>query len=164
VSRFRKLPVVIEAVQWTGANCAEVFAFMGLDHEPHDEEVDEVTISTSEGVMTASIDDWIIRGVKGRSQKEIGGAALVIPPGRVQHWERQIATPYDQLTEREKASDREQVDRYLPMVVAAVRTQVAEEIRAAKVGMLGLPTAPLFAMELVTETAEWAARIAEGGP
>lgn len=45
----------------------------------------------------------------------------------------------------------------------ATRRRVAEEIRAAKVGMLGLPTAPLFAMELVTETAEWAARIAEGG-
>ena len=44
--------------------------------------------------------------------------ALVIPADRVAHWERQIATPYADLTEREKDSDREQVDRYWHLVTA----------------------------------------------
>jgi hypothetical protein len=65
VRRYRKKPVVVEAVQWTGANCAEVFAFLGLEHEPHDDEIDQVVISTLEGDMTASVGDWVIRGVKG---------------------------------------------------------------------------------------------------
>lgn len=42
--------------------------------------------------------------------------SLTIPAASVQHWERQIATPYSDLTEREKESDREQVRRYLHLV------------------------------------------------
>lgn len=33
-------------------------------------------------------------------------------------WERQIATPYSELSEKEKDGDREQVDRYWPFVEA----------------------------------------------
>lgn len=33
-----------------------------------------------------------------------------------EHWERQINTPYDKLSEKEKDSDREQVDRYWPLI------------------------------------------------
>lgn len=57
-----------------------------------------------------------------RSQKEVGGTALVIPPDRVQHWERQIATPYAELSEREKDSDRAQVDYYWRLI-EALRTE-----------------------------------------
>jgi hypothetical protein len=46
----------------------------------------------------------------------IGGGGLVIPAELVEHWERQIATPYAELTEAEKESDREQVRRYLHLV------------------------------------------------
>lgn len=63
--KFRKRAIVVEAVKWTGANCEEVFAFIGATHEPHDDEIDEVVIPTLEGDMTASIGDWIIRGVQG---------------------------------------------------------------------------------------------------
>ncbi len=42
--------------------------------------------------------------------------SLTIPADRVGWWERQIATPYDELTEREKDSDREQVDRYWHLI------------------------------------------------
>lgn len=42
--------------------------------------------------------------------------SLVIPANHVKQWERQIATPYEELTEAEKNSDREQVDRYWPLV------------------------------------------------
>jgi hypothetical protein len=45
--------------------------------------------------------------------------ALVIPAELVQRWNRQIATAYAGLSEREKESDREQVRKYLPLIEAA---------------------------------------------
>jgi hypothetical protein len=42
--------------------------------------------------------------------------SLLIPAALVRRWERQIATPYDQLPEQEKRSDREQVDRYWGLI------------------------------------------------
>jgi hypothetical protein len=35
----------------------------------------------------------------------------------VKHWEKQIETPYSELTNEEKESDREQVRTYLPLIV-----------------------------------------------
>jgi len=46
--------------------------------------------------------------------------ALVIPPDLVAQWERQIATPYSGLSEKEKESDREQVRKYLLTIVYAL--------------------------------------------
>lgn len=61
--KFRKKPVVIEAVQWRGNNLGEVLDFM----KPITPMVDDskVQIPTLEGIMQAALDDWIIRGVKG---------------------------------------------------------------------------------------------------
>ena len=42
------------------------------------------------------------------------------PPELVERWEAQIATPYNELTDAEKESDREQVRRYLPLVAKAL--------------------------------------------
>lgn len=42
--------------------------------------------------------------------------SLIIPKDLVRHWERLIATPYHDLTEKEKESDRDQVRRYLPTI------------------------------------------------
>jgi hypothetical protein len=42
--------------------------------------------------------------------------SLVIPANLVTQWESQMNTPYSQLSEREKESDRDQVRRYLPMI------------------------------------------------
>jgi hypothetical protein len=53
--------------------------------------------------------------------------SLTIPPSLVTHWERQIATPYDDLSEHEKQSDRDQVSRYWPLLAA-----LNEAIAAAK--------------------------------
>ncbi len=79
--KFRKKPVVIEAItcreahrkmgedwwalpEWfreayDGKNTAGVKTIIGLNHPPR------IEVVTLEGVMTADIDDWIIRGVKG---------------------------------------------------------------------------------------------------
>lgn len=46
--------------------------------------------------------------------------SLTIPPELVETWARQMATPYSELSEREKQSDREQVARYLPLVADAI--------------------------------------------
>lgn len=42
--------------------------------------------------------------------------SLVIPAELVERWERQIDTPYADLTEREKQSDRDQVNRYWSLI------------------------------------------------
>ena len=44
--------------------------------------------------------------------------ALRIPAELVEKWERQIETHYEELTETEKESDREQVRRYLPVITS----------------------------------------------
>lgn len=42
--------------------------------------------------------------------------SLTLSPVLVAHWERLIATPYNQLTEQERESDREQVRRYIGVI------------------------------------------------
>ena len=61
--KFRKKPVVIEAMQFDGSlaslegmNIAEISQVFGAK---------TCQLITLEGVMTASIGDWIIRGVAG---------------------------------------------------------------------------------------------------
>ena len=46
--------------------------------------------------------------------------ALIIPPELVVRWTEQLSTPYAELPEPEKESDREQVRRYLPAIEAAL--------------------------------------------
>ena len=45
--------------------------------------------------------------------------SLLLPAELVTKWERQIATPYDALSDEEQESDREQVQRYLPLLQRA---------------------------------------------
>jgi hypothetical protein len=45
---------------------------------------------------------------------------LLIPANFVKRWQKQIDTPYSELTEEEKESDREQVRKYLPLIVDAL--------------------------------------------
>ena len=66
---YRKKPVEIEAVQYTGDNEHEIMDFAG-DHRVRCVPMSitlkpSITIDTLEGVMTASEGDFIIRGVKG---------------------------------------------------------------------------------------------------
>ena len=76
--KFRKKPVVIEAVQWTGDNLNEVLSFTGKhpkwsewfssfeEYETHVNESGGIfKILTLEGTHDAAPGDWIIRGVHG---------------------------------------------------------------------------------------------------
>lgn len=62
--KFRKKPVVIEAVQWTGNNLDELRAFVPEEFR-HNKINQPLGIITLEGVMTVSEGDFIIKGVKG---------------------------------------------------------------------------------------------------
>jgi hypothetical protein len=64
MAQYRKKPVVIEAVQWTGANFAEVAALGENIFGPYAQE-DRLEIKTLEGRMRANVGDWVIKGVKG---------------------------------------------------------------------------------------------------
>lgn len=65
MAKYRKKPIVIEAVQWIGGlECEQQINDLGkvtfLGIPPH-----EVSIETLEGMMKAHFKDWIIKGVKG---------------------------------------------------------------------------------------------------
>lgn len=69
---FRKKPVVIEAIQWTGANQLEITKWSNGHVQPHIPIEDNkpirthyLSINTLEGTMLADPGDWIIRGIKG---------------------------------------------------------------------------------------------------
>lgn len=66
--KFRKKPVVIEAVQWTGSNVDEILGFIvakGSARRGLGDERNSLFIDTLEGTMRADPKDWIIKGVKG---------------------------------------------------------------------------------------------------
>lgn len=64
--KYKKKPVVIEAVQFTVKNGQEVSKWCGglLGDDP-EEGGYFISIHTLEGDMIAGLDDWIIKGVKG---------------------------------------------------------------------------------------------------
>lgn len=65
--RFRKKPVEIEAIQWTGENTGAVMAFAPagvIAYDPGYNFPHTLTIRTLGGKTTADVGDWIIRGIK----------------------------------------------------------------------------------------------------
>lgn len=65
--RFRKKPVMVEAVQWTGANSGDVQSFMGYHDYRWSSIRDDadLIVHTPEGNRLASRGDWIVRGIAG---------------------------------------------------------------------------------------------------
>jgi len=63
--KYRKKPVEIEAIRWTGSNISEVKRFMNNAVMAFNEQNLKISIKTLEGVITASPYDYIIKGVKG---------------------------------------------------------------------------------------------------
>lgn len=65
MKRCRKKLVVIEAVQWTGDNLAEVVNFMEGSARELSGWGKTIHIHTLEGIHLATIGDFIIKGVHG---------------------------------------------------------------------------------------------------
>jgi len=63
MSKWRKRPVEVEALQWLGTNRHEVLEFIGPGGQWDPDE--GLIIGTREGMMLADEGDWIIRGIMG---------------------------------------------------------------------------------------------------
>jgi hypothetical protein len=67
MKKYKKKPVIIEAVQWLGSNYREIQEFAkgssrDLSREQREK---QLVISTLEGDMLANLNDYIIKGIKG---------------------------------------------------------------------------------------------------
>ena len=62
--KYRKKPVVIDAIQWIGSNWYEIDQFITVLHETYPS-IGIIKIHTLEGTMEASEGDYIIKGVSG---------------------------------------------------------------------------------------------------
>lgn len=68
--KYRKLPIVIDAIQWDGSLegaelIARTFDGVQVHAEANGPRPPRLAIPTLEGVMTASAGDYIIKGVQG---------------------------------------------------------------------------------------------------
>lgn len=61
--KYRKKPIVIEAIQYRGcvADISEIFLDIGI----HRKDIDCCYIETLEGTMRCDITDYVIKGIKG---------------------------------------------------------------------------------------------------
>lgn len=62
MKRYRKKPVVVEAVKW-GGNTELLPGTIGVDWVVN--RAGDVALKTDKGVKFVSIEDWVIRGAKG---------------------------------------------------------------------------------------------------
>ena len=68
VKKYKKKPIVIEAIQFDGKNYSECYQFMNINYKyicVLNDRVKKIPIKTLEGTMTASVGDYIIKGVNG---------------------------------------------------------------------------------------------------
>lgn len=68
--KFRKKPIVVDAIQFDGKNHKEIYAWVdSFEGESEilmfDDYYEKITIDTLEGSMETHPGDWIIRGVAG---------------------------------------------------------------------------------------------------
>lgn len=86
-------------------------------------EIDEILDRLVDDLASIEHERWAHwqRYMHGKGVAQSDGS-LLIPAHLVAQWERQIATPFAALSEQEKDSDREQVQRYLPLLKTALRS------------------------------------------
>lgn len=84
-------------------------------------EIEEALQRTLEGLAHIEHERWShwqkYMHAKGIRQTD---GSLLIPADLVAQWDRQIATPYAELSENEKECDRDQVRKYLPAIIEAL--------------------------------------------
>lgn len=65
MARYRKKPVVIEAVQWAG-NMSKIISLVGHDLPTYgDGRNGSLRVTTLEGDMECRLGDYLIKGIKG---------------------------------------------------------------------------------------------------
>jgi len=66
IRKFRKKPIIIEAVKFTNENKAQVFNFVTCNKQADFLYGNPILkIQTLEGITVAELGDWIIKGIKG---------------------------------------------------------------------------------------------------
>lgn len=87
-------------------------------------EISEALLATLEDLARIEHERWL-RWQKYMHEKGIRRAdgSLLIPADLVTRWDRQIETPYAELSELEKESDRDQVRKYLPVIISALASK-----------------------------------------
>lgn len=63
VNRYKTKPCVIEAIQYNGSNVEEIRNFIGESFEV--KTIEGIYVRTIEGIMKASVGDYIIKGLRG---------------------------------------------------------------------------------------------------
>jgi hypothetical protein len=87
MERFVKLPIEIEAAQFTGYNAKDLQDWVGRDAVSLESDekgfIDTFIVHTLEGNMSAKVGDWIIKGIKGEfypCDDQIFRASYISPP------------------------------------------------------------------------------------
>lgn len=62
--KFRKKPLEVEAIQYTGTNEKELVEF-GHSNITYNQDLNFLKVFTLEGRMKISPGDWVIKGIKG---------------------------------------------------------------------------------------------------
>lgn len=62
--KYRKKPIVIQAMQYNGKNIEEILSKLDMHEVIQDFMSNDLLIETLEGEMRVSIGDWIIKGIK----------------------------------------------------------------------------------------------------
>lgn len=148
VAKFRKLPVVIEAMQLLGyANVDETVAWILQGGTEAHLKGDRVSIVTREGTMVADPNDWIIKGVAGEfypCKPEI------------------FAATYEPAATALRASEvtEAQVDAAIAAADAEAKTFITDDAFAAKFGISSVAGLLCRVMRPALETAALTAALA----
>lgn len=92
--------------------------------------LDEVLDSLIDRLATIEHDRWSHwqKYMHAKATRNPDGS-LVLPADLVSRWEGQIEADYTELSEKEKQSDREQVQRYLPLIRESLAQALLDSVR-----------------------------------
>ena len=147
--KYRKKPVVIEAMQFTEDNRAEVMAWCHSsgDSQSYHRSVLGFIVPTLEGQHIATLDDWIIKGVKGEfypCKPDIFDAT----------YEPATTPPSETATLKQNAAELPQVDEHADNGQQGQReARPSEDSIYAAEGFLDGVSRGLFASHSVAEIA-----------
>lgn len=82
-------------------------------------------LAEQEHATWASWQKWVHK--QGIWVKVGKGDMLALPSETIDRWEREISTPYANLSEAEKDLDRKEVDKILPTIIAAIQARLPKE-------------------------------------